>query len=59
VYRWLDGETPAVGRLAAPRSLAADLAEFVTALHRIDPADHTVRGPSGVSIRTGKLPPSF
>ncbi|WP_405844588.1 aminoglycoside phosphotransferase family protein [Streptomyces platensis] len=39
VYRWLDGETPAVGRLAAPHALAADLAEFVTALHRIDPAD--------------------
>ncbi|WP_406482925.1 aminoglycoside phosphotransferase family protein [Streptomyces platensis] len=39
VYRWLDGETPAVGRLAAPHALAADLAEFITALHRIDPAD--------------------
>lgn len=37
VYRWLDGETPAVGRLAAPHALAADLAEFITALHRIDP----------------------
>ncbi|MFF9782943.1 aminoglycoside phosphotransferase family protein [Streptomyces nigrescens] len=47
VYRWLDGETPAVGRLAAPRSLAADLAEFVTALHRIDPAD----GPPSYRVR--------
>ncbi|MFG2094100.1 aminoglycoside phosphotransferase family protein [Streptomyces sp. NPDC048612] len=39
VYRWLDGENPAVGHLSAPRSLAADLAAFVTALHRIDPTD--------------------
>ncbi|MFE3549037.1 aminoglycoside phosphotransferase family protein [Streptomyces kronopolitis] len=39
VYRWLDGANPALGRLAAPGRLAADLAEFVTALQRIDPAD--------------------
>ncbi|MGA5565004.1 aminoglycoside phosphotransferase family protein [Streptomyces platensis] len=39
VYRWLDGETPDPGRLSAPHALAVDLAEFITALHRIDAAD--------------------
>ncbi|MFF4522156.1 aminoglycoside phosphotransferase family protein [Streptomyces bluensis] len=39
VYRWLDGEPPAVGHLAEPGALAEDLAEFVTALRDIDPAD--------------------
>ncbi|MGW1373253.1 aminoglycoside phosphotransferase family protein [Streptomyces sp. NPDC002446] len=39
VYRWLEGETPVIGRIAEPGLLAKDLAEFVTALHRIDPAD--------------------
>ncbi|WP_258052683.1 aminoglycoside phosphotransferase family protein [Streptomyces sp. Ru73] len=48
VHRWLPGANPPVGRAAGPgragavpdaRLLAADLAEFVTALHRIDPAD--------------------
>lgn len=37
VYRWLDGENPAVGRVAEPGVLARDLAEFVTALRLIDP----------------------
>ncbi|MFE2226740.1 aminoglycoside phosphotransferase family protein [Streptomyces kronopolitis] len=39
VYRWLDGGNPAPGRFAAPARIAADLAEFVAALQRIDPAD--------------------
>jgi aminoglycoside phosphotransferase (APT) family kinase protein len=39
VYRWLEGENPTVGRVAEPGLLAKDLAEFVAALHRIDPAD--------------------
>ncbi|MEU3916597.1 aminoglycoside phosphotransferase family protein [Streptomyces sp. NPDC029004] len=39
VYRWLDGENPSVGSIAEPGLLAQDLAEFVTALHRIDPMD--------------------
>ncbi|NUK15948.1 aminoglycoside phosphotransferase family protein [Streptomyces lunaelactis] len=39
VYRWLEGENPAVERIAEPGLLAKDLAEFVAALHRIDPAD--------------------
>lgn len=37
VYRWFDGENPAVDGVADPCSLATDLAQFVTALHRIDP----------------------
>ncbi|MFD5113576.1 aminoglycoside phosphotransferase family protein [Streptomyces sp. NPDC058391] len=39
VYRWLQGENPAVERIAEPGLLAKDLAEFVAALHRIDPTD--------------------
>ncbi|MDH2430502.1 aminoglycoside phosphotransferase family protein [Sphaerisporangium sp. TRM90804] len=39
VYNWLDGENPAPGRVADPHRLAADLAAFITALHRVDPAD--------------------
>ncbi|MFI1735173.1 aminoglycoside phosphotransferase family protein [Streptomyces acidicola] len=39
VYRWLDGEPPAVGHLAESGALAGDLAEFVTALRDVDPAD--------------------
>lgn len=37
VYRWLDGENPTAGSVAEPGLLAEDLAEFVNALHRIDP----------------------
>lgn len=39
VYRWLGGENPAVGGIGEPGRLAGDLAEFVAALHRIDPGD--------------------
>ncbi|WP_431044763.1 aminoglycoside phosphotransferase family protein [Streptomyces sp. P1-3] len=43
VYRWLEGEPATVDRVAESgplaRDLAGDLAEFVTALRRIDPAD--------------------
>jgi len=39
VYRWLEGENPAVDHLSDPRLLATDLAEFIAALRRIDPAD--------------------
>jgi aminoglycoside phosphotransferase (APT) family kinase protein len=48
VYRWLDGESPAVDRLANPSSLAADLAEFVTTMRSLDLADAppaSFRGP--------------
>ena len=37
VYRWLDGENPTVDDIADPGLLAADLAEFIAALQRIDP----------------------
>ncbi|MFI7363713.1 aminoglycoside phosphotransferase family protein [Streptomyces sp. NPDC050149] len=39
VYGWLDGTCPTVGDTAEAAPLARDLAGFVTALHRIDPAD--------------------
>ncbi|MFE9060867.1 aminoglycoside phosphotransferase family protein [Streptomyces violaceusniger] len=39
VHRWLDGENPQEGRVARPGRLAADLAEFIVALRRIEPAD--------------------
>jgi len=37
VYGWLDGENPDVDGLPDPGSLATELAQFVAALHRIDP----------------------
>ncbi|WP_405801969.1 aminoglycoside phosphotransferase family protein [Streptomyces sp. NBC_01506] len=39
VYRRLDGAHPEAGRLSQPGALAADLADFVMALRRIDPVD--------------------
>ncbi|MFG3660503.1 aminoglycoside phosphotransferase family protein [Streptomyces sp. NPDC047706] len=36
VYRWLEGRNPVAGRLDEPERLAEDLAEFVTALRRVD-----------------------
>jgi aminoglycoside phosphotransferase (APT) family kinase protein len=36
VLRWLDGDTPVEGHLAAPGLLAADLAEFLRALWKVD-----------------------
>jgi len=38
VYRWLPGEPAATGKVADQVRFAADLAGFLTALHRIDPA---------------------
>jgi aminoglycoside phosphotransferase (APT) family kinase protein len=38
VYRWIDGEPPVAGDVAASEALAAALAEFAAALHRIDSA---------------------
>jgi aminoglycoside phosphotransferase (APT) family kinase protein len=37
VYRWLDGETPTIDRIAEPRRAAVELAGFVTALRGVDP----------------------
>jgi aminoglycoside phosphotransferase (APT) family kinase protein len=42
VYRWLDGETATLDRIADPRQAATDVARFVAALQEIDP----VGGPS-------------
>jgi aminoglycoside phosphotransferase (APT) family kinase protein len=39
VYRWLPGENPVIEELSDPGSLARDLAQFVAALHLIDPRD--------------------
>src|SRR6266540_3829365 len=50
VYRWLDGENPAVDRIADAGSLAAELAQFVAALHRIDP---TGGPPAGRGVPPG------
>ncbi|CAL9632980.1 aminoglycoside phosphotransferase family protein [Streptomyces sp. enrichment culture] len=36
VYRWLDGENPREGELAAPVALAEGLAAFVTAMRAVD-----------------------
>ena len=38
VYRWLDGDRATPGRVTAPAQFAADLADFLTALYRIDSA---------------------
>jgi aminoglycoside phosphotransferase (APT) family kinase protein len=44
VYQWLEGENPTIERIADPRQAATDLAQFVAALHRIDPTDGPVPG---------------
>jgi aminoglycoside phosphotransferase (APT) family kinase protein len=38
VHTWLEGENPAAGRLADPRALALDVAQFVRAMRGIDSA---------------------
>ncbi|GAC1565841.1 MAG: aminoglycoside phosphotransferase family protein [Ktedonobacteraceae bacterium] len=38
VYQWLKGETTTIKRIADPCEAARDLAQFVAALQRIDPA---------------------
>ena len=50
VYRWLEGEAATIERIADPRQAAIDLAQFITALQRIDAKDgplavnHNLRG---------------
>ncbi|WP_229397767.1 aminoglycoside phosphotransferase family protein [Micromonospora okii] len=39
VYSWLDGEPASPSRIADPVRFAVDLAEFLSALHGIDPTD--------------------
>lgn len=38
VYRWIEGETASIERIADLREFATELARFLTALQRIDPA---------------------
>jgi aminoglycoside phosphotransferase (APT) family kinase protein len=38
VYRWLEGESAAIERIANPCQAAMELAQFIAALQRIDPA---------------------
>jgi aminoglycoside phosphotransferase (APT) family kinase protein len=45
VYRWLDGENATIDRLADPRQAALDLAQFIAALWKIDPASGPPPGP--------------
>ncbi len=44
VYRWLEGETATVERIADPGHAANDLAQFVAALQRVDPTDGPAPG---------------
>jgi len=44
IYRWLKGETAIIERIANPGQAARDLAQFVAALQRIDPADGPAPG---------------
>ena len=39
VYRWLEGETATIERIADPGQAATDLARFVAALQRVDPTN--------------------
>jgi aminoglycoside phosphotransferase (APT) family kinase protein len=47
VYRWLEGETWAVDRVADLRGAATELARFVTALQQVDATEALVSGPGG------------
>jgi aminoglycoside phosphotransferase (APT) family kinase protein len=55
VYRWLAGEHPSVDGLTDAGSLATQLAEFVAALHRIDPTGGPPAG-RGVPLRKRDAP---
>lgn len=52
IYGWLEGESAALDRLEDPKQAAVDLAEFITALQKIDitdgplAVDHGLRGRS-------------
>jgi aminoglycoside phosphotransferase (APT) family kinase protein len=45
VYRWLEGETATIERITDFRQAATDLARFIAALQRIDPAGGPPPGP--------------
>jgi aminoglycoside phosphotransferase (APT) family kinase protein len=44
VYRWLEGKHATVDRIEDLEQFATDLADFLTALYRIDPTDGPVAG---------------
>ncbi len=45
VYQWLEGENAVIAPVADPGQTARELAQFITALHRIDPAGGPPPGP--------------
>jgi aminoglycoside phosphotransferase (APT) family kinase protein len=49
INRWLAGENATTERIADPRQLARDLADFITALHRIDPTNGSAPEPYSTS----------
>jgi aminoglycoside phosphotransferase (APT) family kinase protein len=49
VYRWLDGENATPERIADPCQAATELAHFIAALQRIDPAGGPPPGPHNFS----------
>ena len=49
VCRWLEGENATIERIADPRQAATDLAHFITALQRTDPAGGPSSGPPNSS----------
>lgn len=45
VYRWLEGAPATADRISDHERLATDLADFLSALYRVDPADGPPAGP--------------
>ncbi len=45
VYQWLEGENATIAPIADPGQAARELAQFITALHRIDPMGGPLPGP--------------
>lgn len=65
IYRWLEGETATAERLGDLAQVAADLAELIAALQRIDPMDgpppgrhNSFRG-GPLSLRDGSMRPAL
>lgn len=52
VYRWLEGESATIKRIADPRQAATDLAQFIAALQQID----TTGGPLAVNHNLRGIP---
>jgi aminoglycoside phosphotransferase (APT) family kinase protein len=45
VYRWIGGQTAAAGQIADLSEFAADLADFLAALYKVDPSGGPLPGP--------------